>query len=163
MGAAKASTQVSCTRLIQIKNGRDRRCLDGSPIPGRRINSVVSNARQKGGFFATILLRYTQSGNAITWIHARGLGATIRKRIEEAFGWIKTVAGQEKTRFQSHEIVGRRGEGEGKADAADTPLLLGNRIFPAIAVFIIRGSWNDRGERGVRNNRRNRRRSLSAR
>jgi hypothetical protein len=24
----------------------------------------------------------------------------LRKRIEEAFGWIKTVAGQEKTRFQ---------------------------------------------------------------
>ena len=25
----------------------------------------------------------------------------IRKRIEEAFGWIKTVAGQEKTKFQA--------------------------------------------------------------
>ena len=30
----------------------------------------------------------------------------IRKRIEEAFGWIKTVAGQEKTRFRG---VGRVG------------------------------------------------------
>src|SRR5215211_182790 len=29
-----------------------------------------------------------------------------RKRIEEAFGWIKTVAGQEKTRFRGHERVG---------------------------------------------------------
>ena len=30
----------------------------------------------------------------------------IRKRIEEAFGWIKTVAGQEKTRFRGLERVG---------------------------------------------------------
>jgi IS4 transposase len=30
----------------------------------------------------------------------------IRKRIEEAFGWIKTVAGQQKTRFRG---VGRVG------------------------------------------------------
>jgi hypothetical protein len=30
----------------------------------------------------------------------------IRKRIEEAFGWIKTVAGQEKTRFRGAARVG---------------------------------------------------------
>src|ERR1700728_3960026 len=30
----------------------------------------------------------------------------IRKRIEEAFGWIKTVARQEKTRFRGRERVG---------------------------------------------------------
>lgn len=30
----------------------------------------------------------------------------IRKRIEEAFGWIKTVAGQEKTSFRGRERVG---------------------------------------------------------
>jgi len=30
----------------------------------------------------------------------------IRKRIEEAFGWIKTVAGQEQTRFRGRERVG---------------------------------------------------------
>ncbi len=30
----------------------------------------------------------------------------VRKRIEEAFGWIKTVAGQEKTRFRGAERVG---------------------------------------------------------
>ena len=29
----------------------------------------------------------------------------IRKRIEEAFGWIKTVAGQEKTGFRGRERV----------------------------------------------------------
>ena len=30
----------------------------------------------------------------------------IRKRIEETFGWIKTVAGQEKTRFRGRDRVG---------------------------------------------------------
>jgi len=30
----------------------------------------------------------------------------IRKRIEEAFGWIKTVAGQRKTRFRGRDRVG---------------------------------------------------------
>ena len=29
-----------------------------------------------------------------------------RKRIEEAFGWIKTIAGQEKTKFRGRERVG---------------------------------------------------------
>jgi transposase len=35
-----------------------------------------------------------------------GVSQCIRKRIEEAFGWIKTVAGQQKTRFQGVERVG---------------------------------------------------------
>jgi hypothetical protein len=35
-----------------------------------------------------------------------GVSQRIRKRIEEAFGWIKTVAGQEKTRFRGRERVG---------------------------------------------------------
>jgi hypothetical protein len=30
----------------------------------------------------------------------------IRKRIEEAFGWIKVVAGQEKTKFRGRDRVG---------------------------------------------------------
>ena len=30
-----------------------------------------------------------------------------RKRIEEAFGWIKTIAGQEKTSFRGRDRVGR--------------------------------------------------------
>jgi transposase len=32
--------------------------------------------------------------------------AAIRKRIEEAFGWLKTVAGQDKTRFRGRDRVG---------------------------------------------------------
>ena len=34
------------------------------------------------------------------------LSQRIRKRIEEAFGWIKTIAGQERTRFRGRERVG---------------------------------------------------------
>jgi transposase len=35
-----------------------------------------------------------------------GLSQRIRKRIEEAFGWIKIIAGQERTRFRGRERVG---------------------------------------------------------
>jgi transposase len=35
-----------------------------------------------------------------------GVSQRIRKRIEEAFGWVKTVAGQEKTRFRGLARVG---------------------------------------------------------
>jgi IS5 family transposase len=34
------------------------------------------------------------------------LSQRIRKRIEEAFGWIKIIAGQERTRFRGWERVG---------------------------------------------------------
>jgi len=34
------------------------------------------------------------------------LSQRIRKRIEEAFGWIKIIAGQERTRFHGRERVG---------------------------------------------------------
>jgi IS5 family transposase len=35
-----------------------------------------------------------------------GMSQKIRKRIEEGFGWIKTVAGQRKTRFRGRDKVG---------------------------------------------------------
>lgn len=35
-----------------------------------------------------------------------GISQRLRKRIEEAFGWIKTVAGQRKTRFRGRDRVG---------------------------------------------------------
>jgi transposase len=35
-----------------------------------------------------------------------GVSQRIRKRIEEAFGWIKTIAGQEKSRFRGRDRVG---------------------------------------------------------
>ncbi len=36
-----------------------------------------------------------------------GMSQKIRKRIEEGFGWIKTVGGQRKTRFRGRDRVGR--------------------------------------------------------
>jgi hypothetical protein len=70
-----------------------------SPMPGRfahpRPTDQLARPAKKGGFFATILLRCTQAVMLFAWIPARGLGATIRKRIEEAFGWIKTVSGED--------------------------------------------------------------------
>ena len=35
-----------------------------------------------------------------------GMSQRIRKRIEEGFGWIKTIAGQERTKFRGRERVG---------------------------------------------------------
>jgi hypothetical protein len=35
-----------------------------------------------------------------------GFSQRIRKRIEQAFGWIKTVAGQGKTKFRGRNLVG---------------------------------------------------------
>jgi hypothetical protein len=32
--------------------------------------------------------------------------SALRKKIEEGFSWIKTIAGQEKTRFRGRERVG---------------------------------------------------------
>ena len=32
------------------------------------------------------------------------MSQTIRKRIEEGFGWIKTIAGQRKTRFRGRDV-----------------------------------------------------------
>ena len=44
------------------------------------------------------------------WVQSRIDGYTasqrIRKRIEEAFGWIKIIAGQEKTKFRGVDRVG---------------------------------------------------------
>lgn len=35
-----------------------------------------------------------------------GVSLRIRKQIEEAFGWIKTIAGQDKTKFRGRDRVG---------------------------------------------------------
>jgi hypothetical protein len=40
-----------------------------------------------------------------TWRGGYAVSQRIRKRIEEAFGWIKTVAGQEKTSFRGRDRV----------------------------------------------------------
>ena len=48
----------------------------------------------------------TRKSSASTGWPARPGSQRIRKRIEEAFGWIKTVAGQDKTRFRGTARVG---------------------------------------------------------
>ena len=42
-----------------------------------------------------------------TWHAGYAVRQRIGKRIEEAFGWIKTFAGQEKTMFRGRERFGR--------------------------------------------------------
>jgi hypothetical protein len=66
----------------------------------------------------------------------------VRKRIEEAFGWIKTIAGQEKAKFRGRERVGMglhlRGGGLQSGAAAQTH---GGADMSAPANFKFVGRW----------------------
>jgi len=65
----------------------------------RSMNATPHVAQNANGRSSAIDSRTTrQAGYAIS--------QRIRKRIEEAFGWIKTVAGQERTKFRGRERVG---------------------------------------------------------
>jgi hypothetical protein len=54
-----------------------------------------------GLYFASAIP--TLRGAALGWLWG---SQRVRKRIEEAFGWIKTVAGQDRTKFRGRERVG---------------------------------------------------------
>jgi hypothetical protein len=65
----------------------------------RSLNATPHVAQNTNGCSSAIDGRTTRhAGYAIS--------QRIRKRIEEAFGWIKTVAGQERTKFRGRERVG---------------------------------------------------------
>ena len=65
----------------------------------RSMNATPRVAQNTSGRSSAIDGRTTQhTGYAIS--------QSIRKRIEEAIGWIKTVAGQERTKFRGCERVG---------------------------------------------------------
>ncbi|GLR91831.1 hypothetical protein GCM10007857_85490 [Bradyrhizobium iriomotense] len=64
-----------------------------------RLMNVMPHVAQKtSGRSSAIDGRTTRHGSY-------AVSQRIRKRIEEAFGWIKTVAGQEKTSFRGHDRV----------------------------------------------------------
>lgn len=65
----------------------------------RSMNATAHVAQNTNGRSSAIDGRTTRhAGYAIS--------QRIRKRIEEAFGWIKTVAGQARTKFRGRERVG---------------------------------------------------------
>jgi hypothetical protein len=55
----------------------------------------------------------------------------IRKRIEEAFGWIKTIAVQAKSRFRGRDRVGGRRLQSGPVAQADSADPLIAKVGPA--------------------------------
>jgi transposase len=65
----------------------------------RAMNVTPHVAQNTGNRSSAIDARTTRHGGY-------DVSQCIRKRIEEAFGWIKTVAGQEKTKFRGVERVG---------------------------------------------------------
>ncbi|MCC8951848.1 IS5 family transposase, partial [Bradyrhizobium sp. Arg62] len=64
----------------------------------RSMNVTPHVAQNTSGRSSTIDGRTTRHGGY-------AVSQRIRKRIEEAFGWIKTIAGQEKTRFRGRDRV----------------------------------------------------------
>jgi hypothetical protein len=64
-----------------------------------RAASSLSKSDKRGGRI--------QTGNGLGQTRHGGYAVSqrIRERIEEAFGWIKTVAGQEKTSFRGRDRV----------------------------------------------------------
>ena len=65
----------------------------------RSMNVTPHVAQNTSGRSSTIDGRTTRHGGY-------AVSQRIRKRIEEAFGWIKTIAGQEKSRFRGRDRVG---------------------------------------------------------
>ena len=65
----------------------------------RTMNVTPHVAQNTGNRSSAINGRTTRHGGYL-------VSQRIRKRIEEAFGWIKTVAGQQKTRFRGVDRVG---------------------------------------------------------
>jgi hypothetical protein len=65
----------------------------------RSMKVTPNVAQNKNGRRSAIDGRTTRHGGY-------AVSQRIRKRIEEAFGWIKTVAGQEKTKFRGRDHVG---------------------------------------------------------
>ena len=65
----------------------------------RSMNATPHVAQNTSGRSSAIDGRTTRHAGYV-------LSQRIRKRIEEAFGWIKTIAGQERTKFRGRERVG---------------------------------------------------------
>ncbi len=65
----------------------------------RSMNVTPHVAQNTSGRSSAIDARTTRHGGY-------AVSQRIRKRIEEAFGWIKTIAGQEKTSFRGRDRVG---------------------------------------------------------
>jgi IS5 family transposase len=65
----------------------------------RSMKVTPNVAQNKNGRRSAIDGRTTRHGGY-------AVSQRIRERIEEAFGWIKTVAGQEKTKFRGRDHVG---------------------------------------------------------
>ena len=70
--------------------------------------AAIENAGVSPGLIILDTLAQTLgSADGRTTRHAGySVSQRVRKRIEEAFGWIKTIAGQEKTKFRGRERVG---------------------------------------------------------
>ena len=82
-----------------VRSGKSERPCRVKPKNSRSMNVTPHVAQNTSSHSSAIDGRTTRhGGNAVS--------QRMRKRIAEVFGWIKTVAGQEKTRFRGRDRVG---------------------------------------------------------
>ena len=87
----------------------DRELIDGTSAAGGlpRPEAVERDPRLDDRPRGAALSQGTGQGGGRTTRHpGYGLSQRIRKRIEDAFGWIKTIAGQERTEFRGRRRLG---------------------------------------------------------
>ena len=77
-----------------VRSGKSERPCRVKPKNSRSMNVTPHVAQNTSSHSSAIDGRTTRHG-----------GYAISQRIEEAFGWIKTVAGQEKTSFRGRDRV----------------------------------------------------------
>src|SRR5438105_270657 len=98
-GCRAAHDGASCRSTAAITLGADK-AYDAEDFVNelRSMNVTPHVAQNISGRSSAVDARTTRHGGYAT-------SQRIRKRIEEAFGWIKTVAGQEKTSFRGRDRV----------------------------------------------------------
>jgi transposase len=106
-----ASTTDPDARLYRKGKGKEAKlCFIGHGLMENRSGLIVDACLTRADGHAERVAALANRSSAIDARTTRHGGydvsQCIRKRIEEAFGWIKTVAGQEKTKFRGVERVG---------------------------------------------------------
>jgi transposase len=97
--AAKLLSAVLAQPRVKRLLSTDHFSVDGTLIELRSMKASPHVAQNTNGRSSAIDGRTTRhAGYAVS--------QRIRKRIEEAFGWMKTIGGQEKTKFRGRDRVG---------------------------------------------------------
>jgi IS5 family transposase len=109
-----AEREAALALLDRHRNGSNRRLTLGADkaydvmgfVGDLRSRAVTPHIARNDHLTKTGKRRRSAIDGRTTRHPGYGVSQRIRKRIEEAFGWIKTVAGHQKTRFRGLARVG---------------------------------------------------------